>query len=284
MFLFFNFSTSLLALRFIRKSLFLSTPPGERPFKCDSCGRQFNHRSHFNNHLRIHTGEKPFKCETCGKQFSRKASVRYHMKVHGVTMTADGQTTSTVQTNTVQNSTIDHEQVINSVRYHKFIWFTISTDMFIVQYWQKVTFIIIQLTSHWGFSVTNYIEYYAHVTYLVYTIYLYINWDITFLTVNCVYPNPPCQLSLWEETGVPGENPRLSTERWQTLFTWVCSENRTYGLRGKRRLLWRLRPSPKPQSLMGGAKRSQGRYAPPHTSPQNLAMVFSVSWNHINRP
>jgi hypothetical protein len=22
-------------------------------------------------------------------------------------------------------------------------------------------------------------------------------------------PNPPCQLSLWEETGVPGENPRL---------------------------------------------------------------------------
>ena len=27
--------------------------------------------------------------------------------------------------------------------------------------------------------------------------------------LNCVYPNPPCQLSLWEETGAPGENPRL---------------------------------------------------------------------------
>ena len=26
-------------------------------------------------------------------------------------------------------------------------------------------------------------------------------------------PNPPCQLSLWEETGVPGGNPRLSAER-----------------------------------------------------------------------
>jgi hypothetical protein len=25
---------------------------------------------------------------------------------------------------------------------------------------------------------------------------------------NCVYPNPPCQLSLWEETGAPEENPR----------------------------------------------------------------------------
>jgi hypothetical protein len=25
-------------------------------------------------------------------------------------------------------------------------------------------------------------------------------------------PNQPCQHSLWEETGVPGENPRLSAE------------------------------------------------------------------------
>ena len=41
--------------------------------------------------------------------------------------------------------------------------------------------------------------------------------------VSC-YPNPPCQLSLWEETGAPGENPRLSTERWLTLFTWVGYE------------------------------------------------------------
>ena len=30
--------------------------------------------------------------------------------------------------------------------------------------------------------------------------------------------NPPCQLSLWEETGVPGENPRLSAERWLYSF------------------------------------------------------------------
>jgi hypothetical protein len=37
---------------------------------------------------------------------------------------------------------------------------------------------------------------------------------------NCVYPNPPCQLSLWGETGAPGENPRLSAEHWPTLLTW----------------------------------------------------------------
>jgi hypothetical protein len=29
--------------------------------------------------------------------------------------------------------------------------------------------IIIQLTPHWDFSVTDYIKYYAHVTYLAYT-------------------------------------------------------------------------------------------------------------------
>jgi hypothetical protein len=27
------------------------------------------------------------------------------------------------------------------------------------------------------------------------------------LLSNCIYPNPPCQRSLWEETGALGENP-----------------------------------------------------------------------------
>jgi hypothetical protein len=38
---------------------------------------------------------------------------------------------------------------------------------------------------------------------------------------KCVNPNPPCQHSLWEETRVPGENTRLSVERWLILFTKV---------------------------------------------------------------
>jgi hypothetical protein len=33
---------------------------------------------------------------------------------------------------------------------------------------------------------------------------------IAILFSNCFYP---CQLSLWEETGASGENPRLSAER-----------------------------------------------------------------------
>jgi hypothetical protein len=48
-----------------------------------------------------------------------------------------------------------------------------------------------------------------------------------------VYPNPPCQLSLWEETGALGENPRLSTERWLILFARVRSGNRSHELRGE---------------------------------------------------
>jgi hypothetical protein len=80
-----------------------------------------------------------------------------------------------------------------------------------------------------------------------FTVYLsFNNWDMTFLQVSVFpilltvfYPNTPCQFALL--TRVPGENPWLSAECWQTLFTWVRTENWTHVLRGERRLLWRLR-------------------------------------------
>ena len=40
-----------------------------------------------------------------------------------------------------------------------------------------------------------------------------------FLRVN--QPKLPCQLFLWVETGVPGENPQLSTKRRLTLFNTI---------------------------------------------------------------
>ena len=82
--------------------------------------------------------------------------------------------------------------------------------------------------------------YYAYLCYLLSLDYLSLQ-QLWYYFLNCVYPNPPCQLSLWEETRAPGENPRLSAERWQTLFR---GENRTHDLRGerlKRGLLCRLR-------------------------------------------
>jgi hypothetical protein len=69
-------------------------------------------------------------------------------------------------------------------------------------------------------------------------------WSRSTVTVEgslCDLSNPPCVDSLWEETGAPGENPRLSAERWPTLFTWVRGENQTHELRGERCLFWRLR-------------------------------------------
>ena len=52
-------------------------------------------------------------------------------------------------------------------------------------------------------------------------------------------PNQPCQLSLWEETGVLGENPRLSAERWHEGWVRVHIKmnligDRTQTLKGER--------------------------------------------------
>ena len=58
--------------------------------------------------------------------------------------------------------------------------------------------------------------------------------------VSILILNQPCQHFQWEETGVPGENPRLLAERWLTLLTWVRTHDLTH-LRGERRLPWRLR-------------------------------------------
>ena len=71
------------------------------------------------------------------------------------------------------------------------------------------------------------------------------NYDSCLITEHSYEgPNPSCQHSLWEETRVPGENPRLSVGRWLTLFTEVSrvwTEDQTHDLRDERRLLWRLR-------------------------------------------
>ena len=46
-------------------------------------------------------------------------------------------------------------------------------------------------------------------------IWQYFSYTDNLMTLK---PNPPCQLSLLEETGLPGENPRLSAERWLYSF------------------------------------------------------------------
>ncbi|XP_037539441.1 B-cell CLL/lymphoma 6 member B protein [Nematolebias whitei] len=56
--------------------------PGDKPYRCNVCGAQFNRPANLKTHTRIHSGEKPYRCDTCGARFVQVAHLRAHVLIH----------------------------------------------------------------------------------------------------------------------------------------------------------------------------------------------------------
>ncbi|XP_074055083.1 zinc finger protein 263 [Macrotis lagotis] len=55
---------------------------GEKPFKCQICGKSFKVSSDLIKHQRVHTEERPYKCQECDKRFRWSSDLNKHLMTH----------------------------------------------------------------------------------------------------------------------------------------------------------------------------------------------------------
>ena len=48
-------------------------------YRCDTCGEGFSIRSHYYDHLAVHTGVKQYVCYVCLKEFTWKRNLKSHL-------------------------------------------------------------------------------------------------------------------------------------------------------------------------------------------------------------
>ncbi len=54
----------------------------DKKVACQTCGREFMHQTHLNQHMTIHKGPKEHECDICGFKVRFKFNLKKHRKIH----------------------------------------------------------------------------------------------------------------------------------------------------------------------------------------------------------